>query len=75
MPNKFHKVKCGFLTFFNKGEVYPLFVVHYTRMNIGKIADSPSISKVTPFYSKFVWRQSEFAVFGALTSVGAPFLL
>ena len=69
MPNKLNKEKQVFLP---QGITIPFFVSFF---KIGKNADSIRRDEkgVSLSFLKFVWRQSEFAFFGALTSVGALF--
>ena len=43
-------------------------------MNLGKNANSAGLCRVIIQKVGFVWRQLEFAFFGALTSVGALFV-
>jgi len=53
-----------------------LFSVHFlmqVRIKIGKSAYSTNLLMVFIQRVGFVWRQLEFAFFGALTSVGALF--
>ena len=44
-------------------------------VEFGKIANLPNLCLVFMFPLGFVWRQFWFAFFGALTSVGALFIL
>ena len=73
VPNKFHKQKCkGYLSF--SRESYAFFVVHITLWIWQKCNLRELWCKGYPLLClKFVWRQSEFAFFGASASVGALF--
>ena len=58
------------------GVLYPFFGIRFSFFEFGKNANSFNdrwIVEHYPTHLKFVWRQLEFAFFGALTSVGALF--
>ena len=61
--------------FLSLGILYTFWA--YTVFEFGKTANSSSsiCETIFPYLFRFVWRQLEFAFFGALTSVGALFVL
>ena len=58
------------------GILYPFFGIH-CFMNLAKtqIPRNSVCVDLSPYQFRFVWRQLESAFFGALTSVGALFIL
>ena len=72
-PNKLNMLN-GVVLF--TGEVY-LFFAALNFLEFGKNANSAKLGVAKGFFLvrfQLVWRQLEFAFFGALTSVGAPFI-
>ena len=60
--------------FLSLGHTIPFFGI-YCFLNFGKNANfADSICDYITISFRFVWRQLEFAFFGALTSVGALFI-
>ena len=71
MPNKLNTVNQWYL--FLTGVLY-LFLSYIISLDFGKSVNPiRGYGRDTLIPLKFVWRQSGFAFFGALTSVGALF--
>ncbi len=66
MPNQLNNAKSEF----SHRDIIPVL---YLQSEFDKNADSVSVGTGNSFYAELVWRLSEFAFFGALTSVDAFF--
>ena len=72
MPNKLNIQDVGVFCLY--GDIIPFFVNTLYELVKTQVPLKRFDEDSVPILFKFVWRQSEFAFFGALTSVGALFI-